>query len=329
MEVFFKIGKQRNIRMKKKILCLVLLLAMLITGIPFAASAEEATANGTAATTEAENTNENTGEAVRTEYHDLYVGHDLVGLFTAFAGDDTVSLSGGTGSWANRVTNGSSATFAGTAGWSAGTYGGVGFDVVYGQIDANGTFMTSYDGNTYANANKLVFDLSLLPKDDFTLEYVAAYAPHYVYDARVGAIVAAHETGVSTATTPNRVPSEPVDVIGFMASYSTHPGNAFNDVGGYAGLRWRTVDKNGVHTWDTNYGAGGYDFVHRDSYGVETYALTRDETVTGEGDSLVTTASYVHYLNRVSKKTINVTSLTTLGTGRYFNYDDDTSFYLS
>lgn len=305
--------------MKKKLLCLVLLLATLVTGVPFAAMAEETPAMPTE--------KQDTQTEMRTEYHDLYVDRGLVGLFTAFSGDATLSLTDGRGTWDNRVPGGSDATFAGTKGWSRGETGGVGFIVVYGQIDANGTFMADYSGNTYADVNKLVFDLALLPKNDFTIEYVARYLPHYVYDAKTDKLIDASTSGNSNATTPNKVPSEPVDVIGFMVSYSIHPGNIFE--GTYAKLRWRTVDKNGIHTWDATYGSGGYDFAHRASTDVGTYAITRDETATGEGESLVTTAKYVHYLDRVAKKIIEVKSTTTSGTGRYFNYDDDTAFSFS
>lgn len=260
----------------------------------------------------------------------LYVQKGLVGLFTAFKGDTTVSLTNGVGTWTNRVSGGSSASFAGTAGWSMGKLGGVGFTVVRGQIAEDGTFMASYEGNTYDNNNKLVFDLSFLPKEDFTLEYVASYLPHYLYDAKTDAIVEAYKTGNDKATTPNNVPSQPVDVIGFMVSYSTHPGNIFEGV--YAKVRWRTADKAGYKTsWsDGAYGtSNAYDTNFRDSTAISTYALTRDENATGEGESLVTTAKYVHYLNRTAMKTINASSATTQGTGRYFNYDDDTEFYLS
>lgn len=261
---------------------------------------------------------------------ELYVKEGLVALYTAFTGDAAYLTETETGIvWQNRLYGGVDATFQNT-GWTYGTErGGVGYDLIYGQIAEDGSFSSTYAGDTYANKNKLVFDLSLLPKEDFTLEYVARYTPHYCYDARVGALVAGHESGVSEAHAPNKIPSEPTDVIGFMASYTTRPGGNFPDAGGYASLRWRTVDAKGYKTWNADYGTGGYDFVHRASVDVEAYGLTRDESTTGEGDSLVTTAKYVHSLNGVSKMEINVSSATVSGKGRYFNYDDDTEFYLS
>ena len=264
----------------------------------------------------------------------LYVKEGLVALYTAFTGDGALlTASGNNVIWRNRVFGNADATFEKT-GWTYNTaMGGIGYDLIYGQIDGNGTFSASYAGNTYDNNNMLRLDLALLPKEDFTLEYVARYDSQYCYDARVGELVIAKQSGVSSATTPNHI-TQPVDVIGFLSSYTTHRGNIFES--GRDKLRWRTVDKLGYKTWTNDYGMSGCDIENRISYEIGTYAITRDESVTGAGDTLVTNATYTHYLDGKIAKTIGnsdakniASSATTYGANRYFNHDDDTEFYLS
>ena len=266
----------------------------------------------------------------------LYVKGGLVALYTAFAGDSEflTAKEGGGLVWKNRVQGASDATFVNTGWVYNAAQGGVGFDLVYGQIDQSGTFSTTYSGNTYYRENRLELGLSLLPKEDFTLEYVALYTPHYVYDARVGKLVNAAETGISNATTPNQIIGHPVDVIGFMASYTMHRGNMFdatstieNKVGL---LRWRCVDANGYKTWNADYGmANGNRIDNRGTYGVETYGLSRDESKTGTEESPVVTATYTHLFNGGVQHTISCTSTKASGDNRYYTFEDDTDFYLS
>ena len=261
----------------------------------------------------------------------LYVDKNLKSLFTAFVGEEEyLTVSGSNIVWKNRVAGAADATFVNT-GWAYdATYGGVGYDLIYGQIDANGTFSATYTGNTYYNENRLSLGLSLLPKEDYTLEYVALYTPHYVFDARVGKLVPAPETGVSEAITPNQIIGHPVDVIGFVSSYTMHRGHMFDPASTIENkvglLRWRAADSAGYKVWTNDYGMGNSNRIDNRATGeIETYGLSRDESKSGDTVSAV----YTHLFNGAEQHTMNCSSTKTTGDNRYFTFDDDTDFYLS
>ena len=131
--------------------------------------------------------------------------------------------------WKNRVLGQKDATFEKT-GWTYNsTLGGVGYDLIYGTVDtAAGTFSTACAQDTYARGNRLHLGLSLLPKEDFTLEYVAYYSPVLSYDIATDALVDTYATGISTAVTPVAGVYEPVDTVGFLSSQTTQHGGLFN-----------------------------------------------------------------------------------------------------
>lgn len=268
---------------------------------------------------------------------ELYVKDGLVALYAAFVGDNAyLTKKDSDIIWQNRVFGAADATFE-KAGWAYNAdRGGVGYDLIYGQLNTDGTFTTSYANATYSNANRLRFDLQLLPKDDFTLEYVARYDLTYVYDAASGELIPADDAGTSSALPPNEIVGQPVDVIGFISSYTGKRGCYWADAGGVGSLRWRSVDKGGYKGWDNNYGMHGLDLPGHGMREVGSYVITRDESTSGEGDTLVTSAVYTYYLNGAISKDknkkdaiINATTENEVGPGKYYHQDDDTEFYLS
>ena len=124
--------------MKKRLLSTLLLLTMLVTAVPFAAvetmAAEAPTAEGSLVEENA-------------DFDELYV-EDAKSIYTAFVGDkDALAPSGSHILWINRVSGAKSATFENT-GWSYNEkQGGIGYDLIYGQIDASGAFSATYSGD--------------------------------------------------------------------------------------------------------------------------------------------------------------------------------------
>ena len=260
----------------------------------------------------------------------LYVQDGLVALYTAFVGDGALlSVSGSNTLWQNRVLGAKDATFEKT-GWSYNaTFGGVGYDVIYGTVDtAKGTFSVSGAQNNYDRGNRLNLGLDLLPTEDFTLEYVANYRPVLSYDSATGGLVDAYATGISI-TMPTGT-TEPVDTVGFLSSYTTQHGGLFYANSGVhvlGLLRWRSMDKAGYKTWGENGYGWGNNLVteNRASRTIETYAITRDEETAGD----IVTATYTHRLNGASVCSANYSSVNTTGENRYYSFEDDTEFYLS
>lgn len=163
--------------MKKRILSLLLLLAMLVTMIPVATVAAEEKAQ----------TQENGATGTDHDYHDLYITDGLVGLFTAMdKDDDTVNpTNDGNGAWVNRVSGKTNAALGGLY-WRRTENGGIGYDLYRGAADdANGTHyvdvptVNGAETNTYGRTSFLQFGNSMLPHEDFTVEYVAEYLPIY------------------------------------------------------------------------------------------------------------------------------------------------------
>ena len=116
--------------MKQRLLSVLLLLAMLVTMIPVAASAEEVNTNTQSTTTEQTSTEE------LPELYTLYVDRGLVALYTAFSDDGSVDLDNGT--WANKVAGGASAILRDTS--DSGDYWqkrgmGVGYTMAYTSSD--------------------------------------------------------------------------------------------------------------------------------------------------------------------------------------------------
>jgi hypothetical protein len=144
----------------------------------------------------------------------LYVQEGLTALYTAFAGEEMyLTASGSNTLWTNRVLGAGDATFE-KAGWTYNaTLGGMGYDLIYGTVDTEkGTFSSSGTQNNYTRGNRLNIGLGLLPKEDFTLEYLAYYSPVLSYDNATSALVDAYGTGISISMPGGE--KEPVDTVG-------------------------------------------------------------------------------------------------------------------
>ena len=345
--------------MKKKILSMLLLAAMIVTAIPVMTTAAGAADSANA----------------YASYEDLYVQDHLESLYMAFVGD-TSSLSletAGSGrndsSWANKVEGGARAWLKndginkGVA-WTVGKYGGVGFDYKYGYLDAEGNFVAQKFSCQDSGNQALIFNgindqngIAAMPDEDVTVEYVAEYKPVYV---------AADETGMTFATDAdgNRIETYgatkadgtqyysgisgfanwPVDSLGWFQAYtdnmdaSTWGGGrnaihfVFNNNGWTSGGMGHWI---GGSAWDGNGGLNIQGNPFHKLGGIYSYAYVIDETVTTEADVTTTTALFELYRDGALYKS-NANALNSSANGRayngYYNLADQgngNSFFLS
>ncbi len=199
--------------MKKRILSVFLLIAMLVTMVPVMATAAEETSAS------AENT-----DAV--DLHSLYVQDGLTALFSTFGENgDTVDLSAGT--WTALV-GGKIATLGKPERWSLKTGGGVGFDVLCGNYFDGSYHAIDYTVMRERNEGlKLSFGLDLLPWESaFTVEYAAKYKPLYVADENDQLYVSASGELLETFEAGGNTPIDAVDFpgaidqLGWWSSYT-------------------------------------------------------------------------------------------------------------
>ena len=313
--------------MKKRILSVLLLIAMLLTMIPFAAAAEEVSSGaGNDANTE--------NETEAFDYESLYVKDGLVNLFTVYGDDNGLDLSAAT--WTDKL-GGAVATLYGTGAasgdptrWKLNADGSFGFDVLKGAImDEEGTFDITGDGSPVSagaylgNAIRLDFGLAMLPEGSFTVEYMAKYKPLYVRDmstpeAQATIKIATDAEGnyletYDYDTTPvgNYLYDPPVDRLGWFASisqttdgvgiWSTEGTEAYRGQVNWA-FMWQTW---GAPSWNGGWvgtlgqhalgGLGIKGNAFQTNHAIRTYAIAVDETVTGEGGDRVTSANLLLY----------------------------------
>ena len=326
--------------MKTKIISLLLLVSMLITAVPvMAAAAEEAQSVATNVVTDY-------------DYHDKYVTDGIVGLFTAFdANDASVSLADGKGTWLNRVSGKPNATFAGKS-WEVLANGGVGYKYVYGTVK-DGVYSTTNTKNNFDYLNRLVFGLDLLPKQDYTLEYVALYTPMYAWNADASTYVPAHNyTDANGAAPAGQYTERVVDMIGLIHTFDCYRGGSFD--GGVGYVRWRVAPKDvwadetlgsswGATTELKNkYGFGLHNTRDRNTGDIATYTLIHDRAAdVTQGDKTIYSATYYFYYNGVGSL-YDGKSATGAGASKkfssanatnsylcYYNEGADTDFYLS
>ncbi len=297
----------------------------------------------------------------------LYVQNGLESLFTAFEADSGKGImKDSTGiTWLNRVSGKSAATFVGSA-WQVEANGGVGRDVIYGTLytTVNGdgsktyTFGAHNDRNTYwaTTDHKLSLGLDLLPKDDFTVEYLAFYPPQYSVDNATGDLVPTSdletllngtasggwvnpETGATVEFYPYQITW--VDKIGFLTFITDNPhGHIESQPAG--ALRPR-AENSGCTQWGGTSGNGGdvygwgdigYTVDNRNIGRIATYGLMRDEVVLADGVNIEATYSQMFDGAVAKSKVFKTADGKIVGNGnntgsQYFFGDDDTDFYLS
>jgi len=101
----------------------------------------------------------------RTQYDEAYVQNGLVGLYTAYALNETsLSIQGGT--WANKVEDGEAATVVGTGYWFRGENGGLGYHLTFDQY-------VSFAQSNNAGIVGISLPESFADLDAFTVESVA------------------------------------------------------------------------------------------------------------------------------------------------------------
>ena len=170
--------------MKKRILSLLLLVAMILTMVPVMVSAEEA-ATESEQIQQATN-NEATADTTPGDLHDWYIKDGLTALYSTFGADNGVDLTAGT--WTSKVGAGV-ATLGTKARWSAGEFGGIGYTVLYGTVAEDGSYVKESSYNNQ-RVHAVMLDLGKqLPTGDYTVEYFAMYKPYYVADAEGNILV--------------------------------------------------------------------------------------------------------------------------------------------
>lgn len=326
--------------MKKRTLGLLLLLAMLITAIPVSIPAEAASARS--------------AEEGYFNLHDLYVSNGLVAHFTTFSADAaSVSLDGGT--WTD-ILSGAKATLGNKRYWQRRPNGSVGFDILYGCLESDGSVTTTLDTTVplatdrYSSAassayalTRLDLGISLLPKDDFTVEYVARYNPVYV---------ANHDGTI--AKNPDGTPMEyfvkmghglknanlagAQDALGFLSSWATERDGTYGMTLNARGSVLWMFTENLPTSWKDGDawigyapdGTGGMrgDFQVKD--GVHTYAISRDETLKETGGARTVSAYYSLVRDAaLYKKSVTLSTATSAAGRTYYDKDDTGAFYLS
>ena len=290
-------------------------------------------------------------------YDELYVGADgsrtanggyLVHLFSAFNLDASVNLANGV--WVDKLSD-NTATFGNSKYWERRDDSAVGYTGFYGQLNADGTINKSASTNNISagassfTQTRLDLGLELLPKDDYTIEYVAKYMPIYVADAN-GDIALDADGGLMQYynVTGNGVPSSQyagaIDAIGFITSWSvSRDGTYSNQMPNRGDIIWMH-HKDGKSAWGADYnwlgsaawGSGGLRAPNiRETGAVHTYAMSRDEE---QGVDPVTNGVAYEALYAIHRdaSTYNNVKLSTAETAKgyeYFTTDDKGYFYLS
>ena len=265
--------------MKKKIISLVLLLAMLVTAFPAAVMAKE------------EPLSVENGRSDTVDLHALYVDDGLVALFSVLgerAG--TADLSAGT--WTD-VLGGKTATLGNAARWTRNALGGIGFNTFCGEM-ADGVFTANSTGNNYKDKTaKLDLGIALLPEGDFTVEYMAEYKPVYVYDAAASDKIARDAAGhaletynFSTTATTNHAALGPIDYVGFFTAFTNALDATYYERGDihwvfnaptWGGTAGQWLGAN----WAAGGGLNNVGDVFQTNNVLRTYAITLDETAVG------------------------------------------------
>ncbi|MBE6655901.1 MAG: hypothetical protein E7609_03385 [Ruminococcaceae bacterium] len=310
------------------------------------------------------------------DYEKMYVGAN--GETTANGGK-LVALFGSTelidteaedwdGTWVNKLGL-NHAKFNNSSVWEKRADGSIGFTGLYGQwVDGklvNSTYdkklptdnILSHIYNSYAEENgkklgglndpsfantRLQLGLALLPKEDFTIEYVAKYNPIYVAtpDGEIAKDDAGNPIEYYVANGNNGISAaeytRPFDYIGFISSTSPSRDGVHSNGSPVRGdVTWKLSDKdyNNTHAWsDKKLGNNSTWASGIREYGkVNTYVFTRDETLTvGENDARTVTAVYGMLRGATPYYTSPILSTANGVNGtHYYDKDDTGNFYLS
>ena len=298
---------------------------------------------------------------------DMYAQREHITAFFSALDADTISLSGGKGTWQSLV-GPETASFnvyasATNAKWVYSNKS-VGITHFYGQLGADKTTLTtSASTNTVGNGNylnsRLQLGLSLLPKEDFTIDYVAQYNPIYVANT-AGGIATFTEEYVTAKSLDSSLVGAPMeyflatgngvgnaqywgnyDFIGFIASRPVYLDGVYSSHHKRGNVCWILSDNK--HTWDAScdwVGAGAFNGGLRGSGDIRevgvthNYAIMRDETLTVAEDSTRTvTAVYSLWkdgvIPHVNYKSPTLSTANTAAGMYYWDKDDTGNFYLS
>lgn len=308
------ISERMNLIMRKRIVGLLLLVAMLITAIPVMTAAEEVPAA------------EKTETVTYVDLHTLYVQDGLQSLFSVFGNRNGVDLTAG--KWKSKIGTGV-ATFGNCEKhWKERDNGAVGYDMYFGTYIKNDAGEYVYDSHTiyeknddgsfkldskgnrifshYAHSNyfdygtQLTLGIDLLPEDDFTLEYLAEHKPYYVTDGNGNLVLDENGKPYETynVSPDHKMPQHDpgnsgynaVIRVGYLQGFTYNYDGAWNNAltqARFSGTQWKI---SGGYVWSransssVSYYSGSNFFLMNE--GVRTYAITRDETS-------ATTATYV------------------------------------
>ena len=286
---------------------------------------------------------------------------DLVAFFTT-AVKPSVDLTAGT--WTD-IIGGSVATLEGKTNWALRENGAIGFDA-WGGYMTKGTYTngkTGFAGDTTAyigNKYRLLFDINMLPDEDFTVEYLAAYRPILIADAdktasggavvyyqENGKDVAAYDYAVSQGVVVNTPGTYIYDAAGGLVNDIFGFFSAFTRImDGHAG--WGTTPR-GSMFWavgmsshqnptyqqflgggwapvgDTRFTKGGEAYHVTGGETFNTYGASVDETIVGEH----TEALFTIYrdASKYADNSANINSTANNAAADVASYPEDIYYY--
>ena len=230
---------------------------------------------------------------------DGYVAtEDLVAFFTSSV-EASINLAAGT--WTD-IIGGSVATLEGKTNWTLRENGAIGFDA-WGGYMKNGTYTngkTGFAGDTTAyigNKYRLLFDINMLPDEDFTVEYLAAYRPILIADADKtasgGKVVYYQENGKDVAAYDYAV-SQGVAVNTPGKYIYDAASGLVNDIFGFFSAFTRTMD--GTAGWSTTPRGSMFWAVGMSSHQNPTYQQFLGGGWAPVGDTRFTKASEAYHV---------------------------------
>ncbi len=298
----------------KRLLSVFLVLCTLFTLVPV-------TVGTAAAASGADATNKAAGNEA-TCFADLYVKDGLVARFDATP--TTVNLAAGT--WTASYGN-ATATFEGSI-WKQYANGSVGYDLLAGlATQQDGSW--SFDSTRYYNLKekaRILFDIGLLPKEDYTIEWLAEHKR----------IVGANADGTpnsaavyTKSTFWDENGSHPTTVIGTLKDCYDRSGKTLGERGT---TRWYLAAE--MKVWgevgeDNGYGNGQlWTDLSRTGFDTFVQTIIRDETVGADATQATIKILKDGVLQKSGQYDSSISIADGLRTSKYFKETESSLFYL-
>ncbi len=291
-------------------------------------------------------------------YDSLYVGADgsktanggtLVSLFTSYAGDTSALVADGI--WLNKMRGGIDATMGGSRYWYKNETGGVGFRIFAGMVYDDGGFSTDspyntiarYHGSTTGLNIRLQLGLDMLPDEDYTVEWVANYKHIESVNEKgesVGDMLAAYiaaNPGKTNSPYNSHEYLAPIDVIGGVASWTTHLAGYFSGGTLRGATAWGLAENIRWDASGSKHGHAGNLISRSGAFAVQnevhSYALSLDEDHFEDKNGTAQIDANFHLWKDASSydiKTMSTVNAQENKSDKYYDLGDDFGdFYLS